>query len=95
MHLLIQRSLLGIILVTHLLCNGVIAEEAPVSLLDEKFSEFRAGLLMDAVGAHTEYHYLSHASQRGPWAVSAFKSNGSQRAWRVIEEDGGRAMLQA
>jgi len=71
------------------------AGDLPATLLDDDLSGLRTGLLMDAVGAHTEYHYLSHASQRGNWAVSAFKAYGSQRAWRVIEEDGRRGWLQA
>jgi rhamnogalacturonan endolyase len=74
--------------------GGISAEEPPAVLLDDDFSELRTGLLMDTVGAHTEYHYLPQASQRGNWTVSAFKSYGSQRAWRVIEENGERAMLQ-
>jgi len=69
--------------------------DLPGVLLDDDFSGLRAGLIMTAVGAHTEYHYLPHASQRGNWAISAFKSYGSQRAWRVIEEGDNRAMLQA
>ena len=72
-----------------------LTEDLPAVLLDDGFSGLRTGLMMNAVGAHTEYHYLPHASQRGNWAVSAFKSYGSQRAWRVIEEGDGRAMLQS
>jgi rhamnogalacturonan endolyase len=75
-------------------CVGI-AEEPSVVLFDDDFSGLRLGSVMDPVGAHTEYHYLPHATQRGNWAVSAFKSYGSQRAWRVIEEAGGRAMFQA
>ena len=70
------------------------SSEQPAVLLDDDFSGLRTGLMMNAVGAHTEYHYLPHASQRGRWAVSTFKSYGSQRAWRVIEEDNTRVMLQ-
>ena len=71
------------------------SSEQPAVLLDDDFSGLRTGLMMNAVGAHTEYHYLPHASQRGRWAVSTFKSYGSQRAWRVIEEDNTRVMLQS
>lgn len=49
---------------------------------------FSAGV----IGAMIEYHYLPVASPQGGWAVSNFRSEGSQRAWRVIEEDGRRAM---
>jgi len=90
----VQSILIGVILLPCLPWGQIAAEELPAVLLDEDFSTFRTGLLMDAVGAHTEYHYLPHASQRGNWAVSAFKSNGSQRAWRLIEEDGVRVVLQ-
>ncbi|MHC4517820.1 MAG: serine hydrolase domain-containing protein, partial [Planctomycetota bacterium] len=75
--------------------NPVIAEGLTAVLLEDDFSGLRTGLVMNPVGAHTEYHYLPHAAQQGNWAVSAFKSYGSQRAWRVIEDDGGRAMLQS
>jgi rhamnogalacturonan endolyase len=83
-----------IVLVVTWACVGA-AQEPSAVLLDDDFSGLRLGSMMDPVGAHTEYHYLPHAMQRGNWAVSAFKSYGSQRAWRVIEEDGGRVMLQA
>lgn len=36
-------------------------------------------------GVHIEYHYLPAAAPKGNWAVSCFKSDGSQRAWRVVE----------
>ena len=71
------------------------AAELPAVLLDDDFSGLRAGLLMSAVGAHTEYHYLAQAAQKGNWAVSTFKSYGSQRAWQVIEENNERVMLQS
>ncbi|MFQ6035971.1 MAG: hypothetical protein ACE5NM_09020, partial [Sedimentisphaerales bacterium] len=61
------------------------AEQLPVILLEDDFSTLRTGLLTSAVGAHTEYHYLSEAAPKGKWAVSTFKSYGSQRAWRLIE----------
>ena len=85
----------GLVTIVAATCLGADrAGEFPAVLLDDDFSGLRTGPLMSAVGAHTEYHYLSHASQRGNWAVSAFKSYGSQRAWRVIEEEGKRVMLQ-
>jgi len=84
-----------VVLATATCVNAQFAEDRSAVLLDDDFSDLRTGLLMNAVGAHTEYHYLPHAAQRGNWSVSAFKSYGSQRAWRVIEEDGARAMLQA
>ena len=41
------------------------AEELPAVLLDDDFSALRTGLLMNTVGAHTEYHYLSEAAPKG------------------------------
>ena len=94
MHSYIRLTFVGLALFPWLLSRSCAAAEMSAVLLDDDFAAYRTGLLMDAVGAHTEYHYLPQASQRGHWAVSAFKSNGSQRAWRVIEEDGARVMLQ-
>ena len=69
--------------------------EYTAELLRDDFRGLRFGLIFDVVGAHTEYHYLREAVPQGNWAVSAFKSDGSQRAWRLTEEDGTRVMLQA
>jgi rhamnogalacturonan endolyase len=64
-------------------------------LLKDDFRGLHFGLIFDVVGAHTEYHYLREAAPQGNWAVSAFKSDGSQRAWRLTEEDSARVMLQS
>jgi rhamnogalacturonan endolyase len=64
-------------------------------LLKDDFCGLHFGLIFDVVGAHTEYHYLREAAPQGDWAVSAFKSDGSQRAWRLTEEGGTRVMLQS
>ena len=69
--------------------------EYTAELLKDDFRGLRFGLIFDVVGAHTEYHYLREAAPQGNWAVSAFKSDGSQRAWRLIEEDGTRVMHQS
>ncbi len=69
--------------------------EYTAELLKDDFRGLRFGLIFDVVGAHTEYHYLREAAPQGNWAVSAFKSDGSQRAWRLTEEDGTRVMLQS
>jgi hypothetical protein len=47
------------------------------------------------VGAQAEYHFLPAVAQQGNWQVSCFRSEGSQRAWRVIAEDGQHVMWQA
>jgi hypothetical protein len=68
---------------------------ADASLLDESFDAYRPGLFSSVVGAHTEYHYLPEAAAKGNWAVSTFRSSvESQRAWRIVDVDGDRAMAQ-
>ena len=63
-------------------------------LLDDDFSRLTPGMFSPGVvGAHAEYHYLPALAPKGNWAVSTFRSAGSQRAWRVIRED-GRALMQ-
>ena len=71
------------------------ADAYTAELLKDDFLGLHYGLIFDVVGAHTEYHYLREAAPQGNWAVSAFKSDGSQRAWRLIEEDGARVMHQS
>ena len=85
-------SLVGLLSVSSL---SAVKKEPSAELFKDDFSGFKAGLIFDVVGAHTEYHYLSQLASRGKWAVSSFKSDGSQRAWRVIEEDGTRVMYQS
>jgi rhamnogalacturonan endolyase len=70
-------------------------DEFSAELFSDDFSGLRAGLQFDVVGAYTEYHYLRQLAPRGKWAVTSFKSDGSQRAWRVIEENGTRVMYQS
>ena len=65
------------------------------TLLEDDFSQYRAGLFSSEVGAHSEYHYLPEMAPKGPWAVSTFRSSvPSQRAWRIVEEHGEAAMAQ-
>jgi hypothetical protein len=47
------------------------------------------------IGARTEYHYLPVIAPHGNWSVSAFRTDPSQRAWRLIEENGRRFMWQS
>ncbi len=91
-HSMIRRTLLCLVIAAtaHGDSGAYTAE-----LLKDDFRGLRFGLIFDVVGAHTEYHYLREAAPQGNWAVSAFKSDGSQRAWRLTEEDGTRVMLQA
>ncbi|OHB64267.1 MAG: hypothetical protein A2Y77_04410 [Planctomycetes bacterium RBG_13_62_9] len=71
------------------------ANSYTAELLQDDFRGLRFGLIFDVVGAHTEYHYLREAAPQGNWAVSAFKSDGSQRAWRLLAENGTRVMHQS
>jgi len=66
---------------------------ADITILEDDFSGLRPGLFSsDIVGAHAEYHYLEATAPQGNWVVSCFRSNGSQRAWRVVRA-GDRAQL--
>lgn len=81
-----------------LLLGGAVAAAEPeplVTLLEDDFRTLPPGMFSsDVVGAHAEYHYLEATAPRGPWVVSCFRSNGSQRAWRVVREDRGPALAQ-
>jgi len=64
-------------------------------LLKDDFSELDTGLFSAPVGAHTEYHYLPEAGQKGNWCVSSFASgSGWGTAWQVKSEGTGKAMHQ-
>ena len=67
-------------------------------LLEDGFNELPPGMFSaGVVGAQLEYHYLPVAAPKGNWVVSCFnfRSDDSQRAWRVIGEPGRQAMYQA
>ena len=65
---------------------------SPVVLLDDDFGGLPPGMFSPGVvGAHAEYHYLAASAPKGNWVVSAFLSDGSQRAWRVVRENGRAA----
>jgi hypothetical protein len=69
---------------------------SPVVLLDDDWSRLTPGMFSPGVvGAHAEYHYLPALGPKGGWVVSTFRSAGSQRAWRVVREDGRALMQQA
>jgi len=47
-------------------------------------------------GAQAEYHFLPAVAQNGAWQVSCFRSEQSQRCWRVIADgDRSQAMHQS
>ena len=91
----LHRILLSLVGLLFVHSASAVNDEPSAELFNDDFSGLRTGLIFDVVGAHTEYHYLWQLAPRGNWAVSSFKSDASQRAWRVIEEDGTRAMLQS
>ena len=69
---------------------------ADVVLLEDDFRDLTPGMISGGViGAQAEYHYLPATAPRGHWSVSNFRSDGSQRAWRLIEENGRRVMWQS
>lgn len=70
------------------------SDDTAVLLLEDNFAALKPGLFFDVVGAHTEYHYLSETAGQGNWAVTSYKSDQSQRAWRVITENGSNLMQQ-
>ncbi|HPP93431.1 MAG TPA: hypothetical protein PLT59_11140 [Bacteroidales bacterium] len=64
-------------------------------LLRDDFSGLDTGLFSAPVGAHTEYHYLPEAGQKGNWVVSSFASgSGWGTAWQIKNDDSGNAMYQ-
>lgn len=85
-----KHTLLGLLLVV-----STAHAESSVPLLHEDFTGYAAGAFSSEVGAHLEYHYLPEAAAKGNWAVSTFRSSiPFQRAWRIVEVDGKRAMHQ-
>jgi rhamnogalacturonan endolyase len=90
-----KTKFLAALLIALLMSAAAFGENEPVALFQEDFSGYRAGLFSSVVGAHTEYHYLPEAAEKGRWTVSTFRSSvPSQRAWRIVEVDGARAMAQ-
>ena len=66
-----------------------------LALLEEDFRAYAPGVFFSVVGAHAEYHYLPETAPKGPWGVTAYRSDsGSQRAWRVLTHEGRRVMAQ-
>src|SRR5581483_1712761 len=67
----------------------------PAELLNDDFSGLTPGMFSaGVVGAQGEYHHITALDPRGNWSVATFRSDESQRAWRVIVEDGRHIMAQ-
>ena len=79
------------------LAATVRAQSPTAVLLDDDFSDLAPRMFSSGVvGAQAEYHFLPAVAQNGNWQVSCFRSDQSQRCWRVIaDDDGGQAMYQA
>jgi len=72
-----------------------VAGDSNAVLLSDDFTGYPTGQFFSVVGAHAEYHYLPETAPKGPWSVTAYRSEvDSQRAWRVFETDGKRVMAQ-
>jgi hypothetical protein len=64
------------------------------SLLDDDYHGLSLGMFSGGVvGAMTEYHYLPAAAPKGNWVVSCFRTDGSQRAWRIVANDAGERFM--
>jgi len=88
-------SRLALALLLSALSSATLTAAEATTLLDDDFSSLKPGLFSSGVvGAHAEYHYLAATAPQDNWVVSSFRSNGSQRAWRVIRDAHGPAMAQ-
>ncbi|MDO8543193.1 MAG: hypothetical protein Q7S40_22385 [Opitutaceae bacterium] len=81
------------------LCAAISLAPAAMPAADvvfrDDFSQLKVEMLSAGViGAEAEYHYVPKTGRQGNWEVSCFRSEGSQRAWRVIREGGfGRKLM--
>lgn len=72
-----------------------IGEKEKILLFDD-FSTLKTQMISgDVVGAFSEYHNIAATQPKGNWIVSCFKSEGSQRAWKLIVENGKHIMYQS
>ena len=94
-----KKNILFTLMLMFVFCNPYFlngAENEDVVLLEDEFSHLTPGLFSsDVVGAHAEYHYIQETAPKGNWVVSCFRSNKSQRAWRVLVEDNEYVMFQS
>ncbi len=89
-------SVIFVIIGMFLFCSMNLFAADEVVLLNEEFDSLSPGMFSPGVvGAHAEYHYLRDTAPKEGWVVSCFTWNvGSQRAWRVIRENGDTMMQQ-
>ena len=83
--------LIGVLTALAAATAGISAE-----LLRDDYRAMTPGMISPGVvGVQSEYHYLAQSQPKGNWVVSAFRRDLSQRAWRLIEEDGQRLIWQS
>ena len=92
-----MKHRLGSCLVALCLATTIYAQTTQLVLLEDDFSKLPPRMFSSGVvGAQAEYHFLPAVAQQGNWQVSCFRSDTSQRAWRVIADgDDGQAMVQS
>lgn len=65
------------------------------TVMTDGFAKLPAGPLSRVLWARAEYHFLPDCAPKGPWTITSYSSSiGSQRAWKVVDENGQRALLQ-
>jgi len=90
-----HRLLFSASILASLLAFGVAQAQERGTLLADDYRNLELGMFSSGViGALTEYHYLPVAAPKGNWVVSMFRTEGSQRAWRVIADDDGTRYMQ-
>src|SRR5512142_1216147 len=89
----IQAAALALGLTFRAFPSDALAQEEVV--FHDDFSAMKVEMLSAGViGAEAEYHYVPGTAPHGAWEVSCFRSEGSQRAWRVLRENGfGRKFI--
>src|SRR5262245_21831557 len=77
-----------------LFASAAAIAQSPATLLEDNYRGLELGMFSGGVlGALTEYHYIPAAAPKGNWVVSDFRTDGSQRAWRVIADDSGERYM--
>ncbi len=67
----------------------LVSAPAETTVFHDDFSGLKVEMLSaGVVGAEAEYHYVPKTGRQGNWEISCFRSEASQRAWRVLREDG-------
>lgn len=89
-----KRLLKSAALACACLCLELSAAPAETVFHDD-FSAMKPEMISAGVlGAEAEYHYYPSLAPHGNWEVATFRNEESQRAWRVIRENGfGRQLM--